>query len=448
MHERTERAIARLLFVFCCAVPTFVTLLIVLVTWTPWYHRGQLRELATELSRDTGLIVNLEDFQRISPFKTTLHNMRLIESETGSEVARIRQMTWLREADRIGILLRQPELQSSQLSHTWNLIHDRFLCRPEKTSVPLQFSTNDVTIHSATGSFTLREVQAWVEPQAEAIQANIQCLPAIGDGRTPVKITIRRERSGPTPRTQWTLETGDTPLPCSAVADWLPAMRRLGDEAAFTGMLQWEVDRLGHWTIDLGGSRFTNVDLSRLSEQMPHRLSGIADLILERCYVDPGKTVNVSGSITAREGWVGQSLLAAMHENLFIGIDQGLLGAQLGDVPYELFGIHFRISDSQLKLAGICNTERGYEVLPPGVVICTNRRPIAQTSDRTFPSLRLLRVLSPAHGELVPIASQTQEWMNLLIAPSRSIPVSDGMLPISRIRSAETWSGGEPILQR
>lgn len=446
MHERTERAIARLLFVFCCAVPTLLTMLIILVGLTPWHHHRKLRALTRELTDDTGLIVSIEDFQRISPFKQTLFGIRLVDAETEGEVVRVREATWFSEDDRVGVMFHQPEFQSSKLARAWYLIHDRFLCDPERTSKPLELSANDLTIQSSTGPLTLRDVRAWVEPQNDAVRATIQCVPAMRDSGAPVTITIRRQR-GHSPSTQWTLESGEHPLPCSALADWLPIMRSLGDESEFVGTLQWEVDHRGRWVIDLGGSRFTGVDLSRLCENLPHRLTGTADVHLERCFVDPGKTVHVSGSIRARQGWVGTSLLKALASHLGVTIDPTILQSASGDVAYQLSGIHFRISDSEMRFDGICGTERGYR-LPPGVVMCTNNRPIAYTSEQTLPSLRLLRVLTPIHGELVPLSSQTQGWMDLLIAPNQPMPIDDGSLPRSRIKTAETYSGGELIYQR
>jgi hypothetical protein len=451
MHERTERAIARLLFVFCCALPTVITLLMILVTWTPWYHHRQLESLTRELSSQTGLTVRIADFRRVSPAKWLLEDVRLFAPETDHEVARVREITWLAEGKRNAILLHQPELQASQLRHAWHLVHDRFLCRPARTSVPLQLSANDLTIHSAEGAVTLRDVDALVKPLAEAIQANIECLPAFRSSGSPVKVTIRRDRKpGELPRTQWTLESGDTPLPCSALSDWMPLMRKLGAEAEFTGLIHWEVDAHGRWTVDLGGSNFWHIDLSRLCEDMPHGLRAqTADLHLDRGFIDPGKTVNLAGSIRATRGYVDQSLLKSAADNLFLAVDPAVFEQQSGDVWFDLLAVHFRVSDASMELDGICGNERhGYERLPPGVALSANHQPLVETGGRAFAALRLTRVISPGHSELVPIANQTKGWMNLLIAPNRVDLPAGGLTPSGSIRKAARWSGGEPIRQQ
>ena len=55
MHERTQRAMARLMFVFCCAIPTLVTISVIVFTWTPWYHHRCLSQIEAKLSDETGL---------------------------------------------------------------------------------------------------------------------------------------------------------------------------------------------------------------------------------------------------------------------------------------------------------------------------------------------------------------------------------------------------------
>ena len=91
----------------------------------------------------------------------------------------------------------------------------------------------------------------------------------------------------------------------------------------------------------------------------------------------------------------------------------------------------------------------GYEILPPGVAMCVNHQtPIVRTGQGEFSALRLTRVISPRHSELVPLASQTKGWMNLLIAPSHADLPATGLPPSGRIRKVQQWSGGETIKQR
>ena len=109
MHERIQRTIARLLFVFCCAVPTLFTCLCILVTWTPWYHQHALQNLEAEFSLATGLSIEIEDFEKTTPSGFCLLGVTIREPETTHEIARIRKIEHITEAGEVTILLQQPD---------------------------------------------------------------------------------------------------------------------------------------------------------------------------------------------------------------------------------------------------------------------------------------------------------------------------------------------------
>lgn len=446
MHERTQRAVARLMFVFCCAVPTLITLLCVLVTWTPWHHNRVLAGLRTEISRELGMVVEIEDFRRPAPNVLHLYSVRLLDPETRHEVARVRELQWVQRSNETAILLHQPELQSSQLAGAWRLMHDRFLCRPEHAAVPTQISGNDLTIHSRTGSVTLRDVDAWVQSDSQGAEATIQCTPASALSEVPLTITVRRDRSEETPVTDWLLDTQGTPLPCSAIAEYFPGLQSLGSEATFNGVVRWRhwFDR---WTLDLSGSRFDQISLDRLFEQHSHRLSGVASLQLDRCRIEPhNRRSDVSGALRARNGLVGQSLLGSTREQL--GFDVRLpeeWGNAPGDIPYDHLAIGFNINNSQLRLDGICRSEEGFQSYPAGVVLLLNGYPLVHSSPQTLESLRVIAAIAPPHSVPVPLSNQTSLLTNVFLPPNRPLPSAQGLAP--RIGSAGTWQGGPTVTQ-
>ncbi|MDF1845108.1 MAG: hypothetical protein P1U77_27155 [Rubripirellula sp.] len=446
MHERTQRAVARLMFVFCCAVPTAITFGCVIVTWTPWYHANCVRQMERELSDATGLVVQLQDLQRTAPGGWDLHGVELIDPETNREVARVRKIQWASENGEASLLLHQPELESSQLKQTWRLLHDRWLCGPLATQTSLTVAGNDLTIHSRFGSMTLRDVDAWIRPEEKSIEATIRGLPASSHSEVPLQLTVRRDRSGETPSTQWQLASGGTPLPCSALSEYLPLMAGLGSEAMFSGTIAWQQTQ-NEWSIDLGGSRFENISLDRLFEQHAHRLSGKADLQLDRCRIDPTqRRSDIAGSIRASKGSIGRSLLAAAQQNLAINVDlPEPINQTPGDIPFDRIAIGFNLNNTQLSLSGICRNEPGYESYPAGVVMLLDGLPLARSTDTTLPALSVLTAIAPTHSVPVPVSSQTQALMNIFIPPSRPLPAGEAYPP--RIRSARNWSAGPTVVQ-
>ena len=443
MHERTQRTTARLLFVFCCAIPTCFTCLCIVVTWTPWYHHRALQSLESKLSHTTGLVIEIDDFQQASPSSLQLYGVTVKEPETGREIVHVRELERVNDGDQVTLLLQQPEIQSRELQSVWHLLHQRFLCRPDLTAVPVRAAANDLTIHSRSGAVTFKDVDAWITPTADSVEATIACLPANSRYDTPINITVRRDRSGKHPATNWSLDTRGTALPCSAIADFIPQMENLGANAEFAGTLAWQINA-DHWWIDLGGSRFYDVTLDRVFERNSHRLSGTATIQFDRCRINPhSKLSDVAGSIIAKDGQIGRSLLLAASQNcgFDIRLQDRLIDWQ-GDVPYDLFGLGFNINNAQIRLSGICRNEIGYEGFPANVVLCLDGFPLVFSSQQVMDSLNALRVVAPSYSVAVPMSDQTSWLMNFLIPPSRPMPAHE-----SRIRSADNWRGGPTISQ-
>ena len=343
MHERTQRAIARLLFVFCCALPTVATVFCVLATWTPWYHARVLRGLENQVSVASGMIVQVDDFRRSAPSTVHLSGVRIINPETLHDVAKVREVQWSERSNEVAIQLHQPELQSSQLQSAWKLIHDRLLCNPERTNRPVRFVANDLTIHSDDGAVTLRDIGASIRPNGNSVEAAVECIPANHHASSPVTVTVNRDRDNGIPTTRWVLDTGRTPLPCSALSDYLPALQSLGSEAEFIGTMRWQSDS-SDWIVDLSGATFDKVALDRLLEKQSHRLSGRATIQLDRCRIDPGQRhSDIVGSVRARDGRIGRSLLlsAQQHLGFEVRFPDGV-----DDVSFDLLAIAFNVNSS------------------------------------------------------------------------------------------------------
>jgi len=415
-------------------------MLCVIMTWTPWYHHRVLRKIEREISRESGLIVSVEDFYRSAPSTVHLTGVRLVQPETLREVAMVREVEWVSRDDEVSILLHQPELQSSQLESAWRMIHDRFLCSPQRTSVPVQFAANDLTIHSRTGSMTLRDVDAWIGLRGETVEATMQCMPANFGSDSPIAVTVRRDRSTELPSTLWILDTGGTPLPCSVLAEYLPTLKALGSEAEFLGTMRWQSDS-NDWMVDLGGARFEKVSLDRLFEKQSHRLSGDATIEFVRCRIEPNqRRSDIVGSIRATDGQIGRSLLLSAQQHLGF---ESRFPEGFGDVPYDLIAIGFNVNNTQLKLDGICRTEPGFETHAAGVVLCTDGYPWVRSSGQDLDALALLTAIAPSHRVMVPLSNQTHWLTSVLVPPSRPLPCAENRIQ----RLAERPHDGPTIRQ-
>jgi hypothetical protein len=357
------------------------------------------------------------------------------------EVASVRRLEWVSGSEQTSILLHQTELQSSQLKRTWQMIHDRFLCRPDLTSLPVEVVGNDLTIHSRTGPLPVRELLARIQPREDAVEATIQCVLANSSSNSPVDIRIRRDRSDDAPVTDWTLHTNGSPLPCSALAEYLPLMASLGSDAEFSGTMSWQLGE-NHWWVDLGGSFFQHVSLDRLFERQAHRLSGMAEIDFKRCRIEPyNPRSDIVGSIHARDGMIGRSLLMSIHQHLGFGVR---MPEGVSDVEYDRLALAFDLNNTKLKLRGICHQELGY--FPTGVVLCQDGQALVQSPETALDALKLVTTIAPPHSVLVPLSKQTSWLMNVFVPPSRPLPRDDQPYA-PRIRSLENSAGGPGITQ-
>ena len=439
MHERTERAIARLLFVFCCAVPTLVVLLAILVSWTPWYHNRQRLRWQTELSLRTQLITQIDDYQRASPNSWTFDGVRLLDPESGREVMRIRRVTWLDEGHRIGISLHRPEIQSRMLEQAWSVVHDRFLCQPKLTNVPIQVAANDLKIKSQSVSYSIPTAMAAIAPRPNAVKAVLECL--IENAKSPLVIDVTRDRGvgdSIEPKTHWALDTGADPLPCSALADFFPLLDRLGADAKFKGLLKWEVDNDGQWSIDLGkNSTFTDIDVGHFFEVLPHRLTGTADLSFQRCQIIPKQKVNLVGSLRSQSGFIGSSLLRSMYKEMAVAVDLRLAESHIENIPYDLVAFDFTMIDWDLRVTGTCDR------LDPGVIVMGPHGKMAQSSGASIPSVQLAYAVSPENSELVPVTRQTANMLDIFVPPKYAAEINETSDPASPVQRADHWAGDE-----
>ncbi|MEM8913778.1 MAG: hypothetical protein AAGC97_18610 [Planctomycetota bacterium] len=433
MHERTMRAFARWLFVLCCAAPTVLTLIAIGVMATPIYEHRRIALLQRALFTRTGMVFQIGSLESVSPTSIVLKDVQLSDPETSHPIATVRVVRYAWDDVELVIRLSQPELHDHALPRLWDLLHDRLLRGGMTTSHAIDLVANDLTIRSSTGSATLRDVAGWMRPTDDSITAVLQCFPAEQPpGGDAVTIEITRDRSGGQPQTIWSLNTGGLRVAVAPFADYEPSLRRLGDDATFQGNLMIRSAKSSvpfprvspAWSLDLSGSRFDAINLSTLFDPLPHRLSGVGSVSLDRLRLEPDGIVDVIGTIEGFNGMTSASLLGRLASELQLLVPQ-LTGSERtpsADIPYDYFGARFELYASQLCIEGVCDRRRGFESLPPNTVMTVAGHPIVQSRDQFVPASKLASVLAPAHSVTLPLSDQTQGLLWILRPPRAAMP--------------------------
>lgn len=351
MHERSERAICRLVFVIFCAVPTLSFVSWALVLRTPWYHAGQIRTMEEELTRWFGVRVAIEDLRHPTPQVWELRDVRLSNPETGAEVASARTVLLTVKQQKVYVHLSQPELRSDQIGLAWEVFHRRLLCQPDVLDVPLQLRADDLSVRGDLQGITLTPAVLQITPDKDATLAQLQFAiagqPVV---EQPPRIQVRRSR-GTQPQTTWMLDTQGTPLPCGVLADYMPAMRSLGPDATFSGVLRIQPHD-GDYAVSIEDARFARVNMLDLTEPLDDPVRGMADIDVDYLYRRQGAPVTAArGELRMRGAQLQPRLLAAVAELFRVSLDPRLLNENRR-VVCDLVSMRFLLDDQHVQLLG------------------------------------------------------------------------------------------------
>lgn len=430
MHERTQRAVARLLFVFCCAVPSCLVLLAVLVSLSPWYQSRKLAELTYRLGRETGLEFKIDRCERIAPGRYTLKNVEVTNPDSKALIAKIRLVDYVRTEAHVGIFLHQPELQSAGLGDAWKLLHDRLICRPAQTVLPISIAATDVNVRSRLGSLPPTELRAEITPEGESVRMVATAEDPLGNHGMRMRFELYRNRELADPATELVFSTEGTALPCSALAEYSKAIKNLGTDALFTGVIRCQEVGAG-WSYDLGGSSLSNMNLDDLTSELPDRVIGRAELRLLRCNLRPGESVNLAGTLTTPKTAtlrLDATTLAKLRDHLGMLIDERELAAPQDGIECKM-SIHFEIRDQTLTLNGIGGEAALY----------ARGRAVAWTAPEPVDADRITAMLSPPSRWLA-------AWNQIFLPTAPSAASSDGIS--GRIRAVRSLDKEPTVWQR
>lgn len=429
MHERTERAVARLLFVFCCAVPTSFVMLAILISWTPWFQARRLAELEYQLGRESGLVFDIESCHQTSPGKFELSGVRISDPDSGRQIATVRLIDYYVDDSKRSLQLHQPELESAGLGVAWTKLHDRLISSPQHTMIPISIVSTRLNIISSTGSLELEDLRATVKPETDGVHLIAEVGDAAQYSETHLRFELFRDRNvmrnglRDLPETEVIFSTEDTALRCSVLADYLPIAKSLGPDATVRGSLKCRQSPKG-WHYEIGPSTLSQVNLTQLSEMLPHPVRGLANIRIAEGSILPGQSIDLFGSIHSERCGVQPPLLARLEDRLAMSIKSAYRVEPTGFLDLEL-GVHFELRDSAMKLTGICDAS---EV---GIAMRSPRGLTVRTHQETLPADQLITAMQPA-------APFISSW-NQVLLPS-TLPAEMNAAPVARIGSLDRSS--------
>ena len=445
LHEKTIRSICRLVFVACCAVPTLMTIVILLWRATPYHRERQIRRVETAIRDATGLNVGAGDVSFPTPSRIAIDSLELRDVETEQEVARCRKADIMLDDTQFVVELQQPELQSAQMQSAWRLLHDRLLRRPEHLRTMVRLVASDLTLHDPVTPMTMRNVDAWVGLEADDVVAGIQAVPASAPSMSPILMTIRRQRDGGQTKTLVTFNSGDHALPLSAYRAWLPeTLGELGDTATIRGTVRCLVQERGV-LLDLGGCTIDGIQVDRLLTGTAHRMSGWATVMLDRGIVQPGGRLDLTGRVRIRGGAIGGSMMQQLSEHLAVEIPEV---SEDQRIAFDWLCCQFKIDQHATVIEGVCRHELGDASMPPEVLMASAGQPLAIARGLEVPTVAMASMLASRHSLLVPVTPQNHLLLSLLPPPVQPPAKVDQAILRTTARSIRPPSIRQPSIRQ
>jgi hypothetical protein len=286
-----------------------------------------------------------------------------------------------------------------------------------------------LTLEVGQNAQTFSTVRCTIEPDQKSIRTSIEFQLVGISMPAPAQLFIVRDRQASPPLTRWRLSS-TTPLPCALFTNYLEPLASLGQRAKFRGDVSCTLAREGFSTELVG--EFDEVDLSRLTEYLPHRLSGFATVRLHHAVAEDGTFRSIQGSLVSPGGTVSRSFVTALAQHVPLAAPDIALAANAPLTPYDRLAFQFALSGDTCSLAGLDDTS--------GDAILTHRGAPLLTCDRLqkYSVAAFLRALTPDSRLLVPATDATKSLLGLFEFPQPSVRGTGGAGQVSpRIRLSE-----------
>ncbi|MFO0868695.1 MAG: hypothetical protein U0935_07060 [Pirellulales bacterium] len=425
MHETTRRLVCRAGFLLGCVLPTLAVLGWVGYLRSPMYREAERVAWCETLSRQLGVDVVIERVVHPEPRVTWLEGVTLGDPETGRPLASVSRVELGREEGGWVAFLAAADVPCEQLTRLIEVAHPIVWRRAGGAAPVWHLVIGSLQLSGGSAPHTLLDVEFHGQSSTAGNpdpQVRIEFRVAGVSMRQPAQVTITRLRHTDPPTTAWACDTGPQALPASLLAIAWSELGQLGDDCHVSGHWLWREETRG-WSGEAQG-RLTQVDLNRVvTDRFPHKLSGIADIVISRLRWEQNRLVDAAGSITSEGGVVSQSLmLAASQENaLQWAVPERVTASRQTLWKYRQLGLGFELTAQGVQLTGQCATDNS------GVILADVEGPLASEGREPWlPPVTLVRWLAPRSEIQVPASASTAgllRWLPLppLVSPEATI---------------------------
>jgi hypothetical protein len=451
LHETTRRTFCRVVFLALCVAPTVAVL-----AWAASSNSsGRITNAERELTTALELAVEIDDIADPRPGVVVYSGIVLSDADTGRIVAKVEGLQAVETSEGTSLIASHAEADAQSLDRLWRVVDRRLRVGRATAERPLRMSIERLTLHGANSgdAVTFLHVGGQLVHDDASSRAGLRFSLPESASSEPVQLVVRRAHDAGRPTSRLELRTGGAPLPLAVLRNLFPALAHLGERADFSGQL-W-ASRTGDdgatWTGELAG-RLRSVDLDALvTRQFPHKLSGDADVALERFAFADGRLTRMAGRLEAGPGVVGQSLIDAAVDALAMraASHAGNLATSESTnrrddlLKYERLAVAFDIDGQHATLRGASPTttataDQGDSGQAASLCVLGDAfGPLLfQAEQQPQSSLGLIRLLVRSAELQVPAAQETDWLLRRLPIPAATASSADEP-PRANLRGAE-----------
>ncbi|MGA2034738.1 MAG: hypothetical protein ABSG68_21020 [Thermoguttaceae bacterium] len=430
LYDQTRRRLCLGAFLLLCMLPT-----VLVAGWcVAWHLPGHKEAEAQRLAGFVGLEVSLSGLTHPLPGTMVYEGLELSDPETGRCLLHCRSLeaTWSTMTDREGrrrpavvLLASQPEVEADALERLGQLLQRVLQGQAVRPEAEVRLRSSELSLHSGQQWQTLTQVAGEITVLPEGVQAQAEFHLPGAEGAEPTRIRILRNRQLRPPANGIQLDTGGGQLPAQLLAAGWPEFRQLGATSRFRGTLLL-TQGSGGWDGEACG-QLSGVDLGGLvSENFPHRLSGTANIILQRAILRRGRLEAAVGSLAAGPGVIGRSLVEAAARQLHLA--RGLQPPEPRELlPYTQLALMFWINSEGLTLKGACGDPSAR------MILVNDQQPLlGDAPAQPQPIAALIRTLVLDSAIQLPATRQT-DWL------ARSLPMPEASAPHAAGSPPQRW---------
>lgn len=404
-HESTRRRWCRLALAGFAFTPFGFVMVLSLIMAAPWYREWEKAAWERRVSDTLGIEIQADTFRWTAPYQFHADSIAIFHPETRALLGRIASIDGLMKPQGWSVILTSPSIDGEQWNSSLDVLHDWFLCRPQKSSQLLALAIPDgLSLYQGAEKTTLNRIDVIFRPSPTVSSIHAKWIledQPFGE----VAFHVSREHTSDDATTRLQLSCPGVWIPSSMVAGRLPAFDGLGEASRFRGVIHYQGNRRT-WDAMVAGA-WQNVDFGKLTGSMGSPLVGRGRLEFEQLHLRDGRILKTTGEFGMQMGMVSRRWLQHVSENLKLPfqIQQG--AAEL--MAMDLAGFRFALDPTGVRLTG----------LMPGP---THLPPIAA---------KLGESILFADGTLTPVHQLAQTLQNSPLTNGAPISSPDGPSPMS-----------------